>query len=376
MAAIALIVAGSASAEASLLRGPSGEVQRPRVLVAIDARTGKRLWRADMGDRLGLAEVQYGMRGLVYTEEVACDGRRDGAAFVAYDAATGSMRWRVEVSPLAVAPGPYSIGIGYAQTFGVGPSAVVVTSPDDTIRGLDPRTGKQRWAVPNEGFGGVGGTAELVILRNASGALRAVDRRTGVTRWTAPLTRGLMAGDAAVSQEVVAFSAYNQYASVVHVYVYDTRTGVKPWQQSRTDPGSIPFSVSVVDKAVVVAGANGVITAYDATTGSERWKSDVRAKFVHAASPAGPLLGIDGAEQFVAVDPRDGSSMWAYPGFPGGTAASTSSLVLQGTQEGLAALDAHTGHRRWVTHFPRGGNSVAIVGRRIVFGGGCDVLDP
>jgi outer membrane protein assembly factor BamB len=375
---IAVILAGSTTADASALHGPSGEVQRPRVLVAIDAKTGKRLWRADMGDRFGLAQVQYGMRGLVYTEEVTCrDTRSRNAAFVAYDAETGNMRWRAEVSPLEVEPGPFSIGIGYAPTFGVGQSAVVVTG-NDTIRGLDPRTGKQRWSVPDDGFGGIGGTSELVVLRK-SGALRALDRETGETRWTSLLTRGMAIVQIAVGDAAIAFSAYNQYRppdDTSHtLYFYDTRTGLKRWQQVRADPGSNPGSVGVVGDQVIVAADNGIITAYDAADASERWTSNVRAKYVMTASRVGPILGLDGASQLVAIEARDGSALWSYPeGFPG-SSTSTSSLVLQGLGEDLVALDAHNGHAQWAARRPSGTSSVAIVGKRVIFGGGCDFID-
>ncbi len=137
-------------------------------LAAVDLATGRRRWQADLGARPRTVPVLVAGQVLVGTGD---------ARLLALDPQTGARRWQV---PLPGVPAP-----GLAA----GPDLVVLACSDGSLVALDPASGQRRWARLRPGTlraapVRVGGA---VFAAGAAQQLEALDVASGEVRWAAPL---------------------------------------------------------------------------------------------------------------------------------------------------------------------------------------------
>jgi outer membrane protein assembly factor BamB len=167
------------------------------------------------------------------------------------------------------------------------------------------------------------------------------------------------------------------------VTALDAATGKVLWQQKypapfnknqyavkmAKGPNSTPI---VIGSRVMTMGATGVLTAWDAATGKQLWRSDfsktVDTSKLFCGTAASPLVvsgllvvqvGSDvGGGQILALDPATGRAKWTWTG-PGPGYASPVELSAAGTPQvvtmtnrSIVGLDAKTGTELWTTAFP------------------------
>jgi len=327
-------------------------------LLALDARTGRRLWDVRVNDP-GQGYVENSppayWRGELILGGPAGDSRLGGFV-AAFDARTGRRQWRTHTAPAA---GPRqhggadvwmppvvdpSAGTVYAATGNPTPAFNAAGRPgcnrwSDATIALDARTGRLKWGhteVCNDSWDYDtdqapalfdvrldGRTVQAVGDGSKAGFYTTLNRRTGaliarspeLTRYSQPHLVPTRAGS------VVCPGIYGglEYGPAAYsprtgdAYV----TGIDMCMRYRL------FSSAAIRRLAAGAGGLG-----------------------GTATPVGPATGV-----IVSVDPATGTVLWRDP-LPrpaaGGTLATAGGLVFAGDDDGsLYAFDAGTGRVLW-----------------------------
>jgi|GEM_PF-3440907 len=281
------------------------------------------------------------------------------------DPATGDLRWTTDIAvndrfaPLLMNDMAYSATVGGVEAVDLRTGDIVWTwavggtdysrgtvATDDVIAvltgtrlvGLDPATGAAMWARTND--------SEFVAVAGgkAGPELAAIPRTTGVV----PL---LDDG---------------------HVIVLDPVTGEERWRADAQKDWS--FGPWVQGDLVLQPTFEGAVTAYDITTGAQRWQWTTRpgvavfgllgvtgttmvfATTAYTGNPDGVTPPVD-ADQLVGIDLASGTERWATTlpsnDVPWWSAVVTGDLVAVGgfsRDDGsyeLQAIDVSTGVPRW-----------------------------
>ena len=249
-------------------------------LLAMDARSGERLWRFEPSDGYGpglyLGDAGH---GLVFAGSPA--GR-----LYAVRAEDGVMAWsyRAAAEPKTTVFEPVSSGIDVAAgytTFGSRQGGGVIL--------VDRDTGQERWRreFPGRGEeatgfgGGVVFCGDAVIASSGDGEIHAFDCRTGRLLWTLPA-----------------------------VVRSDGRRQERDWR-----------ALAASGTTLVAGSASGIITAWDVETRRERWR------YAHpdGGSTGGHLTAGDAVlyvphlgGRLVSIDLRDGRPRWQTGGWADG----------------------------------------------------------
>jgi outer membrane protein assembly factor BamB len=148
-------------------------------LYALDAKSGRELWRFDTEGH-GLESGKFGFdRRTIQASPAVGDGRvyvgsRDGFLY-AVDAATGKQLWRVDHQMSWVNTSPaFADGIVYAGS-----------SDERFLQAVDARTGRERWRVTTQRpvWSSPAVVGNMVYVGDGSGTVYAVDRASGQERW-------------------------------------------------------------------------------------------------------------------------------------------------------------------------------------------------
>ena len=146
---------------------------------AIDRATGRQAWRFDTDGR-ALESARFGFdRRTVQSSPAVAGGRvfvgsRDGFLY-ALEAATGRRLWRVDHQMSWINTSPaVDEGVVYAGS-----------SDAHFLQALDAGTGRQLWRLDTDGavWSSPAVAGGLVYVGDGSGTLYAADRRTGQERW-------------------------------------------------------------------------------------------------------------------------------------------------------------------------------------------------
>jgi outer membrane protein assembly factor BamB len=261
------------------------------------------LWSSGVGDgeeRLGLRQHPVLADGRVYAADL--EGR-----VYAIDAATGKTLWRIE-SELRLSGGP-----------GVGEGTLVIGSLDGEVVAFNPDDGAERWrakvsseviATPAIGGG-------LAIVRANDGRVFAFGVTDGERRWV--YDRGLpsltLRGNSApLIAEGAVFLGYDN-GQVVALRVED---GVQQWEQTVSvgeGRNEIERMVDidgeiVVDSAEVFAAAyNGQLLAVALQGGRPLWNREM-SSYSGLALSGEKILVADKDGTVWALDRRTGSALW------------------------------------------------------------------
>jgi len=243
---------GSAPISASVLEA-DGQIyvgNADGTFVALDGRTGARLWAADVGGSV--------TRGAALADGVVYVGAT-GGRFSALDATTGRDRWRVELGP------------GEEGTPVVGPGAVFVG------RGL---------LAPD-------GPHDVVAL----------DRADGTTRWTFPAPSGRQVLPGALANGLL-YGVSDDGS----IYALDPASGVLQWTVAAA-AAQLGTLGAIVGNVLYVTTADRNVQAFDATTGAHLWTVDVVGVPTQAAVVDGSLfLGTSLGHVYALRDPALGST--------------------------------------------------------------------
>lgn len=219
-------------------------------LHALNARTGKRLGWADLGEAIQGSPAFDGHVAIIPLSNTEL-------SLVAYDLVEGTSLWRRDYGDLEASP------LLRAQKVYVGNTA-------GTFFCVDPATGDQVW--------------KYELPENA--------RQKGIR------------SSAAAIGNTIAFGAEDGF-----LYALDAETGSRRWRYNTG--GSIVASPCIAGGNAVIGNLNGIVSAVDSMTGESRWKFAAGASIYASPSYAEGriFIGTTGGMMY-ALDAVSGTRLW------------------------------------------------------------------
>jgi outer membrane protein assembly factor BamB len=254
------------------------------VVTALNRKTGKRVWRRDMG-YLAASSPAYG-NGKVFVTVLERDrGGGSGGRVAALRARDGKIEWsrdlssRTESSPLFVEDRIY---------FG---------AENGTVYAMRARGGAIEWTFRAAGAvkGGPALANGRLYFGSYGGHVYAISRRTGREIWhtgTSGANLGLSAGNF-YSSPAVAYGRVYIGNTDGNMYSFSAETGRLAW---RRGTGSYVYASPAVaqvrgGKPTVYFGSyDGTFYALDARSGDTRWAHDDGGNISGAATVVGDIV--------------------------------------------------------------------------------------
>jgi outer membrane protein assembly factor BamB len=321
----------------------------------------RRLWTWHGGALLEFPPVVA--RGRLFV--VTFDGR-----FYALDARTGRAIWRWDSHRCGWAS-PAIAGPLVIETFIGRACALDVPGADGEVVAFDRRTGAIRWRRtigPTESSSLVANG--LVYVGDWSGRVWALDVHTGATRWTFRASGPVKSSPALAGGRIVV-GAYDG-----HVYALDAHTGRLGWRASAQprlgSAGGFYSTPAAAYDRVYIGSTDGKVYSFGAESGRLRW-SHATGGYVYAAPAVWRRLVLVGSYDhvFYAFDTATGNVRWAFRanGPISGAASVVDGVVYFSTfAHRTYALAAATGQPLWT--WPDGEYSPVVTdGRRIYLTG-------
>jgi outer membrane protein assembly factor BamB len=275
--------------------GASGELQ------CLEADTGRMLWRKNILDDTGAANLQWGMSGapLVVDDAVIVQpGGPLGKSIVAYDRRTGDRLWAVESDQQAYSS-PMLLTLGDTRQI------VVLTAT--RLLGLTPGKGELLWQYPWATQMGI----------NASQPLLVGDSRLFVS------------------------SSYSMGAALIEVTRAKGKFAVREiWRNNRMKNR---FTSSVLHEGYIYGLDEAILTCIDAATGDVKWKGG-RYGYGQIALASGHIIVLteDGDLALVRATPAKHDEISRFAALDGKTwnhpALADGYLFVRNLQE-MAAYD-------------------------------------
>jgi outer membrane protein assembly factor BamB len=325
---------------------------RPRLLWATTLPSGEGEFKSLAGGVLFLG----GYRG------------SDDATY-ALDAATGRLLWRADISPLDDVSVYGSTAVITEAWYGAGGGR--------TLYGVDLATGRPHWAVgtagnplgQDEAWPCVAYNGRLAFLSCYLGMhLVAVDTATGRLAWRrASPDKGAEAEGTRcdtvkrVPEYFEAIAAGKRMVAVEspfpcpqpHVLILDAETGRLRARYSLAD--SVDEWEFVVGKVVVFRDAGGRLVAYDVDKGKELWRQTAPAGATRSNGHGCLLVEFPDERGVCRVDMGTGRVMWRLNGRTDSVGMDQGKRVFvhDGRRMWLA-LDMRSGRRLWTYRVPTG----------------------
>jgi len=270
---------------------------------ALDARTGRTIWRRATG-RCGWASPAVHRRLVVVTFiGHACDSATPGSdgVVLALDVRNGRVRWRRLIGPTESSP----LVVG---------GAVYVGDWLGRVYALSAGTGRTLWTFTTGGKikGSAAFAAGRIYIGSYDGRLYALSAWTGRELWHASGQPRLGGAGTFYSTPAVAYDRVYIGSTDGKVYSFGAETGRLRWAYGTG--GYIYASPAVWRSLVLVGSYDHDFYALDAATGALRWR-------FHANGPiSGSASVIDGvvyfstfAERTYALAARTGRLLWSFP---------------------------------------------------------------
>ena len=269
---------------------------------AVDAKTGKLVWHRDLG-YISAASPAIG-DGVVYQPLMNPRGAERGASsglVVALDAETGKEIWRfrtgaVESSPLLVD------GTLYFGTF------------DHRLYALDPDTKHVRWSfqTADRVKGGPAYWHGTVYTGSYDGKVYALDARRGKLRWSSKSQAGLFGAGNFYAGPAVAYGRLYIGNTDGKVYAFGAQSGHLLW--AKTTGNYVYSSAAVADRLVFVGSYDGHLYGLDAATGDVKWSFDAKGPISGSPTVMSGLVYFSTfTDKTFALDERTGKPVWTFP---------------------------------------------------------------
>jgi outer membrane protein assembly factor BamB len=225
-----------------------------------------------------------------------------------------------------------------------------------TTRGIQQLHGELwRSKVDYGAIGTSGAIYEGTIYFGANdGSIYALDANNGKRKWR------FQTGAFPTSPSPPAVADNTVYVGGMHTfYALDSRTGLIRWQYAPEDATDGTFLISpTVVEGVVYSGGWHRLYALNATTGREIWKVRFNGEIVGMPVISDDTIyigtnSLDGREvgAFYALDIKSGRGFWTIKagdfGVGGGAAIEDGTIYIGTWAEGLCALEAKTGQKKW-----------------------------
>ncbi len=253
---------------------------------AIDARTGRVLWRHDVRDGLDAMGLAVS-HGRVFVSILGCH------CMQALDAKTGDLLW---------------IFYGPTDVPTVADEIVYVGSDIGYFYAIDARNGRQRWRIYlGDGvFDAAAVVGGILYAGSQTNDLYAIDRETGGIVWTFTTGNDIV-GSPSVNGDIVYVGSWDE-----HLYAVSAKHGDLMWTKATNK--TIGDSPTVADGVVYVGSEDHRMYAFDAETGSSLWATRTNNEIVgqSAALANGVLYGANNAGTVFALDAATGRSLWRY----------------------------------------------------------------
>jgi polyvinyl alcohol dehydrogenase (cytochrome) len=354
--------AGNVSATPTVVGGVAYVPDWGGKLWAIDTGTGKAIWSHDVSDYTGTAGAAsrtspaYSNGMLIIGTGNLMTPALDGAFEVGVDARTGKMLWRTQLGDrTAIITGSPTIddGVVYAGVSSKTEHTKLTPEFRGHVVALDARTGKILWTtymVP-VGYNGAAVWSSQPVVDRKTGLLfvttgnsYAVPKGYCVNPGQTQCTR--LPPEAHIDSVLALDLKTGKIVWYLHTLTADTWTAADPNDSPDYDFGAGPnlFTTTINGKRTDVVGAgqkNGKYHALDPATGRVIWTTQ--------AGPGGVLGGIewgpstDGEHIYAAI--TNGSHRtYTYTTFDGQKKTTTGGL--------FTALDSATGKILWQTAAP------------------------
>jgi outer membrane protein assembly factor BamB len=275
---------------------------------ALDAATGRTLWRTDILADTGADNLQWGMAAaplVVDNTVVVLPGGDNGQSVVAYDRGSGTRVWAALDDPASYSSPMLVTLAGVRQ---------ILTFTATRLVGLSPENGRLLWEFPWETQNGV----------NASQPLIAGPDRVFIS------------------------SGYGADAAMLHLAAGagGQLTVRELWRTNRLNN---VFTSSVLHDGFIYGLDESILTCLDASTGELKWKGG-RYGYGQVMLASGHLIVLteEGELALVRADPNAHQEITRFPAIGGKTwnhpAMSDGILLIRNIEE-MAAFDLTKGTR-------------------------------
>lgn len=270
------------------------------VLFAVNAKTGKLVWRYRSG-RVQASSPTVAGRTVFHTFLYRHNARgrgRDGE-LIAFNADTGAVRWRKQLAPSESSPLVHQ-------------GRVYVGDWSGRVYAFDVRTGRLLWTFETDGEvkGGLAASGGRVFVGSYDNHLYSLNATTGKQLWRAATQERLGNRGRFYSTPAIAYGRVYIGATDGKVYSFGAASGRLLWSQGT---GSYVYSSPAVWERLVFAGSyDGQFYAFDAATGDVRWRfkggkvsgsPTVMAGLVYFATLKGDSF---------ALNARTGKRVWKF----------------------------------------------------------------
>lgn len=254
---------------------------------------GKEIWRTSAGQKLSSGTASDGRLVAVGTYK---------GEVLTFDFETGKPVWNVNVKGELVAPPAMTEGM------------VIVRTSDNRVIALDAADGKQRWnyqrsnpplavrsVAPPLPFG------PFVLVGMPGGKIYALSLQNGAPAWegTVSVPRGATELDR-VSDVVTVPAVQGPLMCAVafqgRAACFDMQGGSQIWSKEVSSVAGITMD----DRRVFIPDEQGVVHAFDRSTGASVWRQD-KLKYRNVSAPVALPMGlvVGDAEGYLHVLDRD-----------------------------------------------------------------------
>lgn len=238
------------------------------VVAVIDATSGKDVWRLKLDQPISAGVGSDGQQVAVVTRSNELVVLR-----------SGQVQWRSKLPAQSFTP-PLVAG-----------ARVFVLTANRSVIAFDGSTGRELWTQQRPGEplilkqAGVLTAFKNTLLVGLSGRLAGLDPNTGVIRWESAIATPRGTND--IERLVDLVSPFDRRGDVVCVRAFQTGIGCVNAERGQgvwTRPSVGDIGVSGNDSLLIAPLSNGVVQAWNRTTGERLWETE-RLKYRNLSAP-------------------------------------------------------------------------------------------
>jgi outer membrane protein assembly factor BamB len=269
---------------------------------AVDAITGKRVWRYASGRCQAMSPaVDGGLVFAAFLNKPPCNASSGDGELVAFAQKTGKVRWIKHIGPSESSPL-------------VRNGRVFVGDWDGVVSCFAERTGRLLWTFQADGKvkDGLAFSDGKVYFGTYGSSVYALEARTGALAWKAGAQPGLLGSGRFYATPAVAYDRVYIGATDGKVYSYGATTGELRWSQSTG--GYVYSSPAVWDERIYAGSYSGRFYCFDAATGAVLWSFQANGSISGSPTIVGGRVYFATLERRTyALDARSGRELWSFP---------------------------------------------------------------